>query len=85
VDIAKIRHIVFRIELYHHFTAAQLMTEPKAMLDDSMPMADVMKAFDRTGADWLPVRDADSHLKGYVSRQRVYTMYRKMVADMSEE
>ncbi len=85
IDIAKIRNVLFRIELYHHFTASQLMVEPKAQLSDATPMADVMRAFDRTGANWLPVFDVENHLKGYISRQRIYTMYRKMVADMSED
>jgi CIC family chloride channel protein len=85
IDIAKIRNVLFRIELYHHFTASQLMIEPKAMLSDDLPMADVMQTFDTTGANWLPVFDAENHLKGYISRQRIYTMYRKMVADMSED
>ena len=85
IDIMKIRDVVFRIELYHHFTAAQLMTEPKARLSDATPMADVMRAFDKTGANWLPVFDVENRLMGYVSRQRIYTMYRKMVADMSED
>ena len=85
IDIMKIRNVVFRIELYHHFTASQLMTEPKARLSDATPMAEVMLAFDRTGANWLPVFDVENRLMGYVSRQRIYTMYRKMVADMSED
>ena len=85
VDIAKIRNVLFRIELYHHFKASQLMIAPKARLSDATPMADVMRAFDRTGANWLPVFDVENHLKGYISRQRIYTMYRKMVADMSED
>jgi CIC family chloride channel protein len=85
IDINKIRHVVFRIELYHHFTAAQLMQEPAATLSDASPMARVMKTFDRTQAQWLPVLDSENHLKGYISRQRLYTQYRKMVADMSEE
>ena len=85
IDIMKIRNVVFRIELYHHFTASQLMTDPKARLSDALPMADVMQAFDNTGANWLPVFDMENRLKGYVSRQRIYTMYRKMVADMSED
>lgn len=85
IDIMKIRNVVFRIELYHHFKAAQLMTDPKALLNDGMPMRQVMRAFDRTGANWLPVLDAENRLKGYISRQRIYTMYRKMVADMSED
>ena len=85
IDIMKIRNVVFRIELYHHFKAAQLMTEPKARLSDDTPMADVMRAFDNTGANWLPVFDVENRLAGYVSRQRLYTLYRKMVHDMSEE
>ena len=85
IDIMKIRNVMFRIELYHHFMASQLMTDPKARLSDTTPMVDVMRAFDRTGANWLPVLDTDNHLKGYISRQRIYTMYRKMVADMSED
>ena len=85
IDIAKIRNVLFRIELYHHFTASQLMVEPKALLSDATPMADVMRTFERTGANWLPVLDAESRLKGYISRQRLYTLYRKMVHDMSED
>ncbi len=85
IDILKIRNVVFRIELYHHFKASQLMTDPKALLTDGMQMRQVMRTFDRTGANWLPVLDAENRLKGYISRQRIYTMYRKMVADMSED
>ena len=85
IDIMKIRNVVFRIELYHHFKAVQLMTEPKARLSDATSMAEVMRAFDNTGANWLPVFNVENRLMGYVSRQRIYTMYRKMVADMSED
>ena len=85
VDIMHIRKVLFRIELYHHFTASQLMEEPVATLLDSAPMTSVMKTFDRTGAEWLPVVDTDNRLKGYISRQRLYTLYRKMVHDMSED
>ena len=85
VDIVHIRKVLFRIELYHHFTAAQLMEEPVATLLDTAPMSSVMKTFERTGAEWLPVVDTSNHLKGYISRQRLYTLYRKMVHDMSED
>ena len=85
IDITKIRHIVFRIELYHRFRATQLMQKPAATVSDEQVMADVMKTFERTHADWLPVLDKEKHLKGYISRNRLYMQYRKMVADMSEE
>ena len=85
INIAKIRHVVFRTELYHHFTAAQLMVEPASTLSDTTPMTQVMKIFERTQADWLPVLDASNHLKGYISRKRMYGMYRKMVHDFSQD
>ena len=85
IDVNKIRHIVFRTELYHHFKANQLMQEPAATLSDQSSMNIIMKTFDATHANWLPVLDKDNHLKGYLSRERIYTQYRKMVADMSED
>ena len=85
IDLDSIRHIMFRTELYHHFTARQLMQSPPALLSDRMTMTEVMKTFEQTRADWLPVLNDDSHLRGYISRQRLFTQYRKMVADMSEE
>ena len=85
VNITKIRHVVFRTELYHHFKANQLMTAPAAVLTDGTPMADVMRTFERTRADWLPVLDGERNLKGYISRKRMYDMYRKMVHDFSQD
>jgi CIC family chloride channel protein len=85
IDVMNIRHVVFRTELYHHFKAHQLMTEPAAVLYHDTPMTQVMKTFERTQADWLPVVDSDRHLKGYVSRRRLYDMYRKTVHDLSQE
>ena len=85
INILKIRHVVFRTELYHHFTASQLMVEPADILHDDTPMNKVMKTFERTQADWLPVLDANHHLKGYISRKRMYDAYRKMVHDFSQD
>ena len=48
-------------------------------------MEEVMKRFDNSSATMLPVLDNDGHLRGYVTRNHLYTMYRKMVADMSAE
>ena len=85
IDIMSIRKVMFRMELYHHFMASQLMQEPAATLRETSPMTNVMRTFEATRADWLPVVDDDGHLKGYISRQRLYTLYRKMVHDISED
>lgn len=85
IDITKLRHIIFRTELYHRFHVSQLMTAPAATLGVNDPMEDVMKTFDSTGAQYLPVVDLDGHLVGYISRIRLYSMYRQFVADFSAE
>ena len=85
IDITKLRHIVFRIELYHHFTVRQLMSQPEATLNVNTKMEDVMRQFDRTYASMLPVLDKDNHLLGYISRTHMYSVYRKIVADLSED
>lgn len=85
IDINKLRYIIFRTELYHRFHVSQLMTPPAATLGAGDPMEDVMKTFDRTGAQNLPVVSVDGRLIGYISRARLYSMYRQLVADFSAE
>ena len=48
INIVKIRHVVFRTELYHHFKASQLMANPAAVLDEGTSMTEVMHTFERT-------------------------------------
>lgn len=85
VDLNKLRHIVFRTELYHYFTVAQLMSQPPTTLRLEDPMEDVMRAFDKYNVLHLPVLDDKGHLYGYISRTHLYSQYRQMVADLSNE
>lgn len=85
IDITRIRHIIFRSELYTRFKVKQLMLQPSAVLSDHEPMQEVMKKFDESDAAQLPVVDVNGVLKGYISRTRLYSTYRQIVADMSAE
>ncbi|MBQ9570981.1 MAG: CBS domain-containing protein, partial [Prevotella sp.] len=85
VNMTKIRHIIFRTELYNHFKVAQLMTPPPAILGLHDEMDIVMKRFDDTDATVLPVLDEENHLVGYVSRTHLYQQYRQLIADFSSE
>ncbi len=85
IELDKLRHIVFRTELYHHFRVSQLMTPPPVMLRLGDPMEDVMQAFDKYNARQLPVMDEEGHLYGYISRSHLLNQYRKMVADLSND
>ena len=85
VDVTKIRHIMFRTELYQKFNVSQVMTPPPATLGCNDPMEEVMAKFDKTDAGSLPIVDIDGKLIGFISRTRLYALYRKMVADFSNE
>ena len=85
IDITRIRHIIFRSELYSRFTVRQLMLQPSAVFTDHEPMDEVMKKFDQTDAAQLPVVDTSGVLIGYISRTKMYGVYRQIIADMSAE
>ena len=85
IDITKIRHIIFRTELYNRFSVKQLMLQPSAVLNAHDSMDEVMRKFEQTDAAQLPVVDVSGVLQGYISRTKIFEMYRHIVADISAE
>ena len=85
IDVTRIRHVIFRTELYHRFTVNQVMTPVETTLTMGDPMVDVMHKFEATDSNNLPVVDVDGTLQGFISRTRTYNLYRKIVADYSTE
>ena len=85
VDITKIRHIMFRSELYTKFCVMQIMTPVPAKVGINDRMEEVMKKFEIKNTNYLPVVDINNRLMGYISRSRVFSLYRKMVEDLSAD
>ena len=85
IDITNLRHVIFRTELYHRFQVNQVMSPVKETIGMNDPMEDAMRKFEETNAEFLPVVDVENRLVGYISRARLYSMYRNMVADLSAE
>lgn len=80
-----IRNIMFRQELYHRFQVNRLMTSPPARLSIRDSMDVVMQKFDDTKAWNLPVMDDDGKYVGFVSKSKIFTVYRKVLVDFSTE
>ena len=85
IDITKLRHVIFRTELYHRFKVAQMMTPPACVLRVADPMDAVMQAFEKTNAFALPVIDGNDRLMGFITRTHFLNTYRQMVSDLSAE
>ncbi len=85
IDMNTARHVIFRTELYSRFTVSQIMTPPRVSVGQHDPMEDVMAKFEANNVGYIPVVDVNNVLEGCISRKRVYSLYRKMVADYSAE
>ena len=85
VNMTRNRHIIFRTELYNRFRVEQLMSDCPAKIGENDPMDEAMHKFENTNAQYLPVVDVNNRLVGYIDRTRMYSLYRKMVADFSAE
>ncbi|MBQ8051671.1 MAG: chloride channel protein [Bacteroidaceae bacterium] len=83
--IDDIRHIMFRTELYQQLRVKQLMVQPAARLSTLDEMEVVVKTFSQTGAWTLPVVDSEGRFVGFIRKSRVFTLYRQMLADISNE
>lgn len=85
VSLESIRNIMFRQELYYRFTVGKLMESPQARLSVTDPMELVMKKFDETGAWNLPVEDEEGRYVGFVSKSKIFSAYRNVLLEFSEE
>ena len=81
----RVRHVMFRTELYHKLHVADLMSQCAARLTEHDPMDVVMETFERTQAWTLPVVDDNGVFIGFIRRSHVFATYRTMLHDLSEE
>ncbi len=81
----RVRHVMFRTELYHRLHVSELMSPCAARITTNDAMDVVVAAFDRTKAWTLPVVDATGMFVGFIRRSHVFAMYRTMMQDLSEE
>jgi CIC family chloride channel protein len=79
-----IRHIMFKQELYDTTTVRSLMFKPSKVVNISDDMETVAHKFQHSGKYNLVVLDGDKYV-GFVSRANVFSHYRQMLKDFSEE
>lgn len=80
-----VRHIIMRSELFGSLFVRQLMKPYVARIDIDDSMDVVLKVFARTKAWTLPVVDRDGIFLGFIRKSRVHAVYRKMMADYTDD
>ncbi len=79
-----VRDRMFNTELYDKITVRDLMTIPPTYIDLSERGDAVLEAFERTGAWNLPVLDKGQYV-GFISKSRIFSAYRELLRQFSEE
>jgi CIC family chloride channel protein len=84
VFMDNIRNIIFQPELYEKTYVAELMFMPETIVGPDESMEDVAKKFQQSGKFNLAVLKDGKYL-GFVSRARVFSSYRSLLKDFSDD
>jgi len=84
ISLDDVREIMFRQELYETTFIKDLMSIPPSYIDKEENMETVMEAFRKTGAWNLPVLDKGYYV-GFISKSRIYSTYRELLIEFSDE
>jgi len=84
VCLDDVREIMFRQELYETTLMKDLMTIPPSYIDKKESIEAVMDAFQKSGVWNLPVLD-NGYYVGFISKSRIYSTYRELLVEVSEE
>jgi CIC family chloride channel protein len=84
LSLDDVREIMFQHQLYDTTFVKDLMTIPPSYVDTKENIEAVMDAFRKTGAWNLPVLD-NGYYVGYLSKSRIYSTYRDLIVEFSEE
>lgn len=84
IFITEIRNIIFNRDLYDNTYIRDLMFMPDPLVDPDESMEDVAKKFSETTNFNLPVVKDGKYL-GFVSRANVFSKYRELLKEFSEQ
>jgi len=84
ITLDEIRHMMFKPELYHKVKVQDLMFVPVAEVDPNENMEEVARKFTKSGYYNMPVVK-DGKYWGFVSRANVFSTYRKILREFSDD
>ncbi|HAQ19955.1 MAG TPA: chloride channel protein [Prolixibacteraceae bacterium] len=84
IKMNDIRNLMFEQELYEKITVRDLMYMPEFFISPNDPMEVIVNKFKSCGRYNLAVIDEGKYI-GFISRARVFSVYRDTMADLSYE
>ncbi len=84
VSLDDVREVMFQHDLYDKIVMKNIMTIPPSYIDKKENIEAVMETFRKTDAWNLPVLD-NGYYVGFISKSRIFSTYREMLIELSEE
>ncbi len=84
ISLDDVRDIIFHTELYEKTTINEIMHLPPAIIRNDEKMERVLEMFEETGAWNLPVTKDGKYL-GFISRSKIFSSYRKLLREFSDD
>jgi CIC family chloride channel protein len=84
VSLDEVREVMFNNDLYKNTFVRDYMTIPPSYIDIRENIETVMETFRKTEAWNLPVLDKGYYV-GYISKSRIFSTYRELLVEFSEE
>jgi CIC family chloride channel protein len=84
VLLDNIRHIIFDTDMYATIHVRDLMIMPPAFVSPHESMESALRKFEENNAWNLPVIDNGKYV-GFLSKSKIFSVYRKWLVDISEE
>lgn len=85
INLNNLRKYLFRSELYKRYKAEELMEKPEAVLHTDDGMQTIVEKFQQCSTGTLPVVKPDGTFEGFVSRTKLFSTYRQILKDFSED
>lgn len=79
-----VRHVMFKPELYNKYRVRDMMKDPEAIISIDENMESVTEKFSHTGNYNMAVIDNGQYV-GFVSRAQVFSTYRRLLKQFSED
>jgi CIC family chloride channel protein len=80
-----IRGIMFDVENYERMRVRDVMKLPPALVTTGESMQSVLDKFETSGAWNLPVVGENGQYVGFVSKSKIFSSYRNMLQQFSDE
>jgi CIC family chloride channel protein len=84
IRLDDVRDIIFNTELYDKVEITELMQPPADIIDYHEKMERVLEIFEETGVWNLPVTENGLY-RGFISRSKIFSSYRKLLKEFSDD